>query len=74
MRCRWGAEADGTRRSPESSVGLTPPRVSELTSWGAMSETALTLRPLQAGDCDRLLSWIDSEDAMYRWSGARAFS
>ena len=39
-----------------------------------MSDTALTLRPLQAGDCDRLLSWIDSEDALYQWSGARAFS
>ncbi len=39
-----------------------------------MSDTALTLRPLEAGDCDRLLSWIDSEDALYQWSGARAFS
>ena len=29
-----------------------------------MSDTALTLRPLQPGDCDRLLSWIDSEDAL----------
>jgi RimJ/RimL family protein N-acetyltransferase len=48
--------------------------VSELASWGTMSDTALTLRPLQPGDCDRLLSWIDSEDALYQWSGARAFS
>ena len=39
-----------------------------------MSDTALTLRPMRAGDCDRLLSWIDCEDALYQWSGARAFS
>ncbi len=29
-----------------------------------MSDTALTLRPLQAADCDRLLSWIDSADRL----------
>jgi hypothetical protein len=33
---------------------------------------ALTLRPLQPGDCDRLLAWIDSADALWQWSGARA--
>jgi RimJ/RimL family protein N-acetyltransferase len=39
-----------------------------------MTPPVLTLRPLQAGDCDRLLGWIDSEDALYQWSGARSFS
>ncbi|MFL5859729.1 MAG: GNAT family N-acetyltransferase [Solirubrobacteraceae bacterium] len=35
---------------------------------------SLTLRPLRPGDCDRLLTWIDCEDALYQWSGARSFS
>ena len=39
-----------------------------------MADTTLTLRPLQPADCDRLLSWIDSEDALYQWSGARSFT
>ena len=34
----------------------------------------LTLRPLAAADCDRLLTWIDSADALWQWSGARAFT
>ncbi len=34
----------------------------------------LTLRPLGAADCDRLLTWIDSADALWQWSGARAFT
>jgi RimJ/RimL family protein N-acetyltransferase len=39
-----------------------------------MSPPALTLRPLQAADCERLLSWIDSEDALYQWSGTQSFT
>ena len=39
-----------------------------------MASPALTLRPLQAADCDHLLNWIGSEDALYQWSGARAFT
>jgi RimJ/RimL family protein N-acetyltransferase len=39
-----------------------------------MASPALILRPLQAADCDRLLSWIHSQDAMYQWSGARGFT
>ncbi|MFL5860034.1 MAG: GNAT family N-acetyltransferase [Solirubrobacteraceae bacterium] len=35
---------------------------------------SLTLRPLQPSDCDRLLTWIETEDALYQWSGARSFS
>ena len=34
----------------------------------------LALRALQAADCDRLLSWIGSEDALWQWSGARSFT
>jgi RimJ/RimL family protein N-acetyltransferase len=34
----------------------------------------LTLRPLQPRDCEVLLTWIDSADAMYQWSGNRAFT
>ncbi len=32
------------------------------------------LRALGLDDCDRLLSWIDPEDALYQWSGAWSFS
>lgn len=39
-----------------------------------MASPALRLRPLQAADCGRLLSWIDSEDALYQWSGTRSFT
>jgi RimJ/RimL family protein N-acetyltransferase len=39
-----------------------------------MAPQALTLRPLGPADCDRLLSWVDSEDALYQWSGARSFT
>ena len=34
----------------------------------------LTLCALQPADCDRLLSWIDSSDALWQWSGARSFT
>jgi RimJ/RimL family protein N-acetyltransferase len=34
----------------------------------------LTLRALEAPDCDRLLTWIDSSDALWQWSGARSFT
>ncbi len=36
--------------------------------------STLTLRPLEPRDCEPLLTWIDSEDAMYQWSGNRAFT
>ncbi|HEX3690346.1 MAG TPA: GNAT family N-acetyltransferase [Solirubrobacteraceae bacterium] len=36
--------------------------------------TTLALRAFAPEDCERLLSWIDSEDAMYQWSGARSFT
>lgn len=43
-----------------------------------MSDTsapaALALRPLQAADCDRLLSWIGSADALWQWAGPRSFT
>jgi RimJ/RimL family protein N-acetyltransferase len=34
----------------------------------------LVLRALAPGDCDRLLTWIDSADALWQWSGVRAFT
>lgn len=34
----------------------------------------MKLRPLRPEDCDRLLAWIDSADALWQWSGARAFT
>jgi RimJ/RimL family protein N-acetyltransferase len=40
----------------------------------APARTALTLRALQPADCDRLLTWIDSSDALWQWSGARSFT
>ncbi|HEY6522641.1 MAG TPA: GNAT family N-acetyltransferase [Solirubrobacteraceae bacterium] len=43
-----------------------------------MTDTAdrpeLALRPLEPADCDRVLTWIDSADALWQWSGARAFT
>jgi RimJ/RimL family protein N-acetyltransferase len=38
------------------------------------AHSALGLRALQAGDCDRLLTWIDSADALWQWSGPRSFT
>ncbi|HEY6522126.1 MAG TPA: GNAT family protein, partial [Solirubrobacteraceae bacterium] len=35
---------------------------------------ALALRALAPTDCDRLLTWIDSADALWQWSGVRAFT
>ncbi len=35
---------------------------------------ALALRPLEPADCDRLLRWIDSSDALWQWSGVRSFT
>jgi RimJ/RimL family protein N-acetyltransferase len=72
--CRWGLEASAARAAPERAVGLTPPRLTKWHREAPMASPALTLRPLQAADCDHLLSWIDSEDAMYQWSGARGFT
>lgn len=34
----------------------------------------MKLRPLRPEDCDRLLAWVDSADALWQWSGARAFT
>ncbi|HTU98480.1 MAG TPA: GNAT family N-acetyltransferase [Solirubrobacteraceae bacterium] len=34
----------------------------------------LTLRALQPADCDRLLTWIESSDALWQWSGPRSFT
>src|SRR5262249_18304932 len=84
LRCRWGAEANRSPRTPDSPVGLTPPsflrprdrrsaaivdRVTETSD-----RPALELRPLQPADCDRLLTWVDSADALWQWSGARSFT
>jgi RimJ/RimL family protein N-acetyltransferase len=41
---------------------------------GLTAPPMLALRPLGPEDCSRLLDWIDSEDAMYQWSGARSFT
>jgi RimJ/RimL family protein N-acetyltransferase len=41
---------------------------------GTSAPPALTLRALQPADCDRLLTWIDSSDALWQWSGARSFT
>ncbi|MGZ4175322.1 MAG: GNAT family N-acetyltransferase [Solirubrobacteraceae bacterium] len=38
------------------------------------SAPTLTLRPLEPGDCEALLMWIETEDDLYQWSGARSFS
>jgi RimJ/RimL family protein N-acetyltransferase len=35
---------------------------------------ALALRAFAPADCDRLLTWIDSADALWQWSGVRAFT
>ena len=35
---------------------------------------ALALRALAPTDCDRLITWIDSADALWQWSGVRAFT
>ncbi len=35
---------------------------------------ALALRALAPTDCDRLLTWVDSADALWQWSGVRAFT
>jgi RimJ/RimL family protein N-acetyltransferase len=40
----------------------------------ASASPVLTLRALQPADCDRLLSWIDSSDALWQWSGPRSFT
>jgi RimJ/RimL family protein N-acetyltransferase len=34
----------------------------------------LALRALAPADCDRLLTWVDSSDALWQWSGARSFT
>ena len=34
----------------------------------------LALRALEPADCDRLLTWIGSSDALWQWSGARSFT
>lgn len=33
------------------------------------SRPMVALRPLEPADCGRLVGWIDSEDALYQWSG-----
>jgi RimJ/RimL family protein N-acetyltransferase len=35
---------------------------------------ALALRAFAPADCDRLLTWIDSADALWQWSGVRSFT
>jgi RimJ/RimL family protein N-acetyltransferase len=34
----------------------------------------LALRPLEPADCDLVASWVDSEDALYQWSGPADFT
>jgi RimJ/RimL family protein N-acetyltransferase len=37
-------------------------------------QPVLALRALEPADCDRLLTWIDSSDALWQWSGPRSFT
>jgi RimJ/RimL family protein N-acetyltransferase len=46
--------------------------VGRLTDTSA--RPALALRALAPTDCDRLLTWVDSADALWQWSGVRAFT
>lgn len=39
-----------------------------------MADHDLALRPLRASDCDALLTWVDSGDALFQWAGPRDFS
>jgi RimJ/RimL family protein N-acetyltransferase len=45
---------------------------------GGVTETTaaprLALRALEPADCDRLLTWVDSADALWQWSGSRSFT
>ena len=38
-----------------------------------MANVDLALRPLRARDCEALLTWIDSADALLQWAGPRDF-
>jgi RimJ/RimL family protein N-acetyltransferase len=38
-----------------------------------MANEGLALRPLRARDCEALLTWIDSADALLKWAGPRDF-
>ena len=35
---------------------------------------AVRLRGLEASDCETIVSWVDSADALFQWSGPRHFS
>jgi RimJ/RimL family protein N-acetyltransferase len=39
-----------------------------------MADNDLALRPLRAGHCDVLLTWIGSSDELIQWAGPRDFS
>ena len=43
-----------------------------VTSTSALP--TVTLRALAPADCERLLTWIESSDALWQWSGARSFT
>lgn len=40
----------------------------------ASAPPALALRGLEPSDCDCLLTWVDSADALWQWSGSRSFT
>jgi RimJ/RimL family protein N-acetyltransferase len=39
-----------------------------------MADDDLTLRPLEPGDCEALLSWVGTGDELFQWAGPRDFS
>ena len=41
---------------------------------GTSASPALVLRALAPSDCDRLVTWVQSADALWQWSGARSFT
>jgi len=57
---------------PASSV--TGPGPSFAVPTADVHDQTVSLRPLTAADCVRLVGWIESEDALYQWSGPAAFT
>jgi RimJ/RimL family protein N-acetyltransferase len=39
-----------------------------------MANEELAIKPLRARDCEALLTWVDSADALLQWAGPRDFS
>lgn len=56
-------------------MGLSPPfAIVEAVPTADGHDQTLSLRPLTAADYGRLVGWIESEDALYQWSGPAAFT